>query len=491
MKTMKALTLFLMIPVLQSCTEEVKGNLEDLSKTSSSTTTTSLKSFKVEVADSSVFSYRIHEAQTPENSATPINPSDPCELTTTTEFDADNPASMDCFVEVEEFDLFYRGLTFGISADQEACEVIEVEPYRFFAFEPGETVSHLDTDVYLTTITSYPDLTPEARFTAVNSALAANTEIAFTCDTDCDGSVDPGNALCDTTLIVGSPPTSCQYDHSLRDDLRIGFTGPNCDTGAIRTYTIELTGTTCEVASETAIEADESSCGGEIKNCLAGPGLTYIEAEGINPALNDSVVNFSTDGNGDLATSLTIQAPFDSDYISNASIANYTRLCSGDATIVDNTVLANYDNATDYDFDDLIALSNQTGFQESDYSSATANYTKATHMFDGIVRTNPYYTFRCLDKAFDVRATIRVAVREWDRSYTDFNNFDAFAIISDISGDLYGTSNDPLMDANNDFDSALYGFQYNTIADLDDLIGPAPASNPLTPGAGSYLDLNR
>jgi hypothetical protein len=78
--------------------------------------------------------------------------------------------------------------------------------------------------------------------------------------------------------------------------------------------------------------------------------------------------------------------------------------------------------------------------------------------------TNPYYTFYCLDQAYDRKARIRLAVRDWDRIFPTNDNLEWLSDIfsTDARQDLQYAVEDP--DSNDDIND------FNDIWDWDDMV---------------------
>jgi hypothetical protein len=413
-----------------SCTEEVKGNLKQLEKKTVTTEPLPYKYFQITVDNSDTLSYKIHEAE---------SILDDCYQRTQTEFDADNPITIDCIVEAEELDLYYRGATLNAKADPGLCEAMVSEPYRFYLFEPGVTLSGFDTSAL-----GYPETIADLEAAA---AVVGNTEIEYTCDAACL------DAKCDTTVQFGNPV--CGYDHSQRTDLRTGYTGPNCDIGILKTYTVSLDAA-CEIADEGSISENETECGGKVGNCFAGAGNDWLIEQSIDPDIYSGYVTYVASELDEINVNMELKSPFASTTgglpaITNAYIANFTKQCSSsvDISTVDFTTLTDYD--TDYI---STTVANQSVGVLADFSAATS-YNLASNLYNGIKKAHPYYTFTCVDKAFDPKAIIRVSIREWDRSFTDFDDNTGFQLISDEDDTA------PIMNDNS----------YNAFADLEDLIG--------------------
>ncbi|MFZ3229051.1 MAG: hypothetical protein WA160_02510 [Pseudobdellovibrio sp.] len=170
---------------------------------------------------------------------------------------------------------------------------------------------------------------------------------------------------------TGSPP--CSFDHSASE-------GPNCCTGK---YISAPSATTGEVKS--------GSYGGKYENCLDGPTYaTDNKDENGNPKY--SIQDTTAAG---FTTLLKLSSPLSRSANSNASVANYfsppehTHVSSGLAA----TDLFGYTTAP-------IAFDKQ--IDNSDIAHIKT------------YRPNPYYAYTCYDQNQEVKARIRIMIREWN-----------------------------------------------------------------------------
>lgn len=73
-------------------------------------------------------------------------------------------------------------------------------------------------------------------------------------------------------------------------------------------------------------------------------------------------------------------------------------------------------------------------FFENGFSAGSFRYSNVNSPWK---LSNPFYDFECLDSAFDLKARIRLQIREWDRSFNSTSNIDR------LSTQLEGTFNSP------------------------------------------------
>ena len=91
--------------------------------------------------------------------------------------------------------------------------------------------------------------------------------------------------------------------------------------------------------------------------------------------------------------------------------------------------------------------------------------------FLGSSRTTPYYSWYCLDSALDIKARIRVAVRDWDRTFnlTGAGNVE---LVSDVGDNVFPTTisrMDSFSSAQeNEYDTDPHFPRYNAYNDYED-----------------------
>lgn len=459
-----------------SCTEEIS---EELKNSSTSDALTDAEKFNGKTISlthkmNEDLSYRIHK----EGSSTLEN----CELASPTtgffakdyyqsldDYAGADPQVINCVLDVQELDLWQNGAEVELQVDEFLCEYITYEPFKFYEFPMGRT-----DQVYY--------------------------EISCA-DNNCDPAC--GNTYASIDLSGASPAFSdpidvtsytCEYNYSETG-------GPNCDSGRYRVVEYEMTGSTtptntCTGTFVQTSTVTETDCGGQMINCMGGPSVDILG----DPTLSSEIyVNQDLES---FTQSFSIGAPAgrlaesDNDK-SNLYIANYSRICSNmsqtdknDATDfngisfegkeTENIWKSNNYSAVADSTDTFIEDENNTfiytrqigRFEYPDNSVDSTGFAFATtaageeygaigyseNPWRGAYRTSAYYSFKCLDKAFDTKAQIRLYIREWDREY-DTDPSTSFARISDI---FVGKYMDSDTEVTNDGDS------YNNIEDWDD-----------------------
>jgi len=212
------------------------------------------------------------------------------------------------------------------------------------------------------------------------------------------------------TVMTESPTAanSC-YGNYTDDD------GPNCDTGVVtvRTYTSAVVGAACDPAYvETTID-----CGGTKTACLAGP-----------------ITSITTD------------------------TAQLEKGFRGETIFSAESVEKTWEIKSSYEFLDVTNLRNANGvvFNGCLDTRANANTWANQNQSEIFVPhgggESPFYEFTCLDAAKDIKARIRLVVREWNKT------FKIDSLINDvIPTNMNITTVDP-----------IFGSSYNQYRDWDD-----------------------
>lgn len=177
--------------------------------------------------------------------------------------------------------------------------------------------------------------------------------------------------------IAGVPPP-CQYDYSVTG-------GPNCDTGSImhntKAWSEDSDTNSCVLVSDTN---STSLCGGDFDACINGP-VTDL-------GVKEQIVFID---NGEYSNTWEISSPNSKGLFTNKYIANYAQFCA----------------------------ENDTEFDAIEYSNYAKYRAPGNEPVLDPLRKSPFYYFTCYDKALDVKARIRVMVREWD---TEFDSSNAY-----------------------------------------------------------------
>lgn len=443
-----------------------------------------------------------------------------CELTSPTlgfsSLDYDKESSVyttDCVLEVQESDLFFDGAKVEFQVDEFLCEYVQYKPYRFFGFQPGVTTKiqyQVSCDTSCSndpTITQFCDNTYKttgAVYNSLNVYDAANSNTALSDINSANGYfgldlTDPDLANLFSNQVSTEDLTTCHFNYTDIYELLDGRTAPNCDEGTVTTVPVEIVGievdngscsdtmytteatcianaetwtanlvTRCDTTVTPTMTIDSANktsieCGGDFANCLAGPGADEF------PSGKDNHYIIPNTNEADFSYAITLGAPYDKNLRSNMWVANFSRICSSTSLTKD---IAEFDTTLNtiygYEVEDLVERSTYNGVGIDEDGDGTFDYVPlGKHLFNGqgaysISSSNvqPYYALKCLDQAKDVKAQIRLFIRDWDRNFSENNAY--VGRLSDIN------QSTPLMDSSGD---QAVGEYWNDYYDLDDLLG--------------------
>jgi hypothetical protein len=452
----------LLLLIATSCTEKVSDELQENNTTNNTTTTEVLLKFELSHTMGTNLSHFMHDAESMD---------DKCKIEASASgLDAENyerqdtDIAKDCFLEVEELDLYYQGAQLKLEVSEGMCEYVLYRPYSFWQYQPGTselTVYQLSTD-----------------------------------DPGCtDGTFDgEGGGIyrtksgSDFTDSITSVNQACYFDHSRKANMADipGVEPPNCDDGVVtaQQWRWQLSDsydpdTDAPVDNSDCVlvqDADaQTECGGDVYNCLEGPAKEILADQ--FPA-SSGIIFYNEDLSAiTLEEELKMSSPFEKKFRTNIYLANYMRSCmdvtspdksDSNAGIFDTGTFLGYEN-------ELIrtwpsASSGDTtasgAFVSTTYDyngDGNNDYTPlATAPFRGDYSTKSYYGFYCLDKAFDIKAQIRLFIREWDRSFDQ--SYPYLAKPSDLNKAVGQKYMDTGTDA---YDVDI---PYNNISDWDDFL---------------------
>lgn len=162
--------------------------------------------------------------------------------------------------------------------------------------------------------------------------------------------------------------------------------GPNCDSGSYTLITYSGSDSdssgTCDDPGELTSVTQTISCNGKKVACLQGPVTDILSESELSQGYRSII---SPTSSGTTLTS-TFSSPYQKLDSTNLRVAN--------ATVANKCLMTNDD---------------------ADTWEAAAAATAATASPFG--ESSPYYTFNCLTAAKDIKARIRVAVRDWNRTF--------------------------------------------------------------------------
>jgi hypothetical protein len=325
-----------------------------------------------------------------------------------------------CVLEGGESDIYNRGISFDIKYGAGMCEYVQYVPYSYQSFLPGAS------NRFVTTYNAFPDsvncnngdsvtISGTAIGTYVaNANLAAGSAIPIASRTYDETYCDSGSSDCAVNSVATN---ECIYDYSQVDP-----TYPNMDTGVITARTVNCTytasgdstgavdgggnpignGTPDEVTCACDVAEVEINCAGETINGLAGAK----HYSGINIANEGSKIMTTVSGGN---STEVMTPPINRGYGSNRSLANFISSRNYAAAATNSCYASNFHM-------DSYSASGTLTSNRNDWENYSGSRDPFGMSNSGLY--NNFYTFNCLDAAFDIKARIRVLVRDWDREFT-------------------------------------------------------------------------
>ncbi|MES2525992.1 MAG: hypothetical protein V4598_02860 [Bdellovibrionota bacterium] len=474
MNTLSKLSFLTLALTLGACNEKVSPELQGAA---SSTTTGGGSAivppdsyyFRIANASDSMLNFKLHKSGSGNANAN-------CEITNTFGLSSDayraSPSTYDisCFMEADELAMHYNGFGFDIEASSNTCEYVGYAPFSFYDYMPGSSSGSyemLECEGFATT-----------PFIQGFAAYAGKT-----CDTytsSLAGAVSfPSLGFDEADL--------CRFDYS-EDE------GPNCDVGDVSVIKRTLNrlpgpdnaiGTVDDVLNVVTTPTIKK-CGGKITNCIQGP----IKNEPTLSKSTSGIVVTKTAANTALKLNKDY-TPLIGAYNSNRRYVNFRRdIASFDIEYGNSAkplssaysssfgdpiynksynpeLMMNYANNKRMDGTTLIPSGSVPVLENSMYNASP--YAAEPYLGLNGSKTNPFYMAYCLDSAFDVKARIKLVVRDWDRILPTSATSTYFERISDV--DLlppFARQDVPYTDeVTGDPDSWN---AFNDIADWDDTI---------------------
>ncbi len=523
---MKTLLLSTSLAMLAACNEKIAPELAD----PASTTTTSGSSgggptvvvadniFKLELGTTPTngvapadLGYTLHKA----NEAGTVK----CQVENVTDVPdtLDSTRDITCMMEAEEAALYYNGYNIKAVGDAGTCNFISATPYTYYQYQPGVSArmdgSPREVVKFVCTDTAKQLHGSAVLHTDATSSFGANISGSTTVTELCGkyanidgtsaeafGSLDLSATT--TPITLASDSDLCSFNYK--------DVGVNCDEGQVRVHTVSVSSAVvATVDTLTAIDGGSVliDCGGKVKNCIGGAAPKIVGEENFIDLGKTLIISQipSTGGSNDV---ISLEADVSRE--SNFYFSNFLRQCSG---LPNFTTAANFNTGTvfspgyDADVMEEYARLGTTlpGTQEKDFTHGQFDViTLADDPFragipdaditigdlreqwsNSNMQARPFHSFECLDQALDVKARIRLVVREWNRNFSPTTQ--EFRYISDV---FSGTAK---MDAGAaQTNNYLVYDQFNDIADWDDKLffsnSPTNScvnSNMIDDGAGS------
>lgn len=444
MNTLTKLSFVALALSLVACNEKVSPELQSGNATSSTTTSGGTAVipnqyyFRVTNTNDTLLNFKLHKSGVANENAN-------CEITSSSALSSDayrnDPATNDitCFMEAEELSLYYNGLSYGIESSANTCPYIGYAPFSYFRKMPGDSTTSL-------TLIKCESGADDA-FLTDGATYASGPQITRG---SCDQYYD-NNFVGGANFSVSTEEELCRFNYPTDDN------PASCDIGTI---TISEKTYTRTVGSDAILGNNNDGftlttanrvvkCGGKVSNCIEGP-ITEVSANKYTNVMEVSRGSISAP----FTRTITLPNYFNV-YGSNVKYANYRRdLASleieygnSDKPLTSSYLSSWGDPTHRYDYNpELMALysknqrmdgttlvTNAMITAQSRSSGAYIARPLAAEAYLGLGgSTNPFYTFYCLDNAYDIRARIRMVVRDWDRVLPTTATSSSFARLSDV-----------------------------------------------------------
>lgn len=372
-----------------------------------------------------------------------------------------SPQNITCFVEAEEFALFFNGINFKATSSPGACDYIVSEPFSYWRFQPGASLRVDGTPRQVAFFDCDPQALEETGTSPMPGGFGSFAGPPTTVNDMCGKyyNVDAGGGSTFGSLDLShedgvdaaTPDALCSFNYNAN---------AKCDEGSIIVHRIRVTAIDTDpdpdidnfVPVVSSAGTSQTNCGGNASFCLGGAIRDVINDGGLAAGIRGLIDPISVSGG---TVNMSIQRSY-LRFTSNLHSANYIRQCSGtpnyndpasfnpsvyappalqarklNGDLLDKTlqvgdvddyisrgVSTSEDTTQQVDFNqmDIIRLADdpfRAGFPlDTDMGDATFNRWLVDNM-----KAQPFYKFTCLDKAFEPKARIRIAVREWNRSF--------------------------------------------------------------------------
>lgn len=482
MKQVSKLSLLALAILLAGCNEKVSPELQEGNSTTPDDPSNPVAPdeyyFSVVNTSDTLLNYKLHKTGAG-------NATKKCEVRNTTKLSNDifrgNPAANDitCYFDAEELSLYHSGFSFEIQASKNTCDFVGYSPYGYYNRIPGTS-----TATYYQ-MSCMSDETDDAQLALGAADRGVNI-------TDSSGTVGCGDWVIDPGIIPAG--TRNRFQPSSEEDL-CAFNygdgdGEKCDIGVITVNELQVTYTpatdTEPSIRKSEIVSRQIDCGGKVYNCVKGP--TKI--------MNSEGTRFTEIAKTKLNEDVKIEQKYDgligtgngifqyANFRRNLSNVNIDYVSSFDGSYRDAWADPIFGKifeprVADY-FANNLMLNNTDPLIEIDPSDPTTQlevearknnttYHKplAADPFLGLVsKVNPFYTFYCFDTAFDMKARIRMVVRDWDRVFPSTSS--SLELLSDINLNSSARQDIPdVVELPNDNDVYI---MFNDKWDWDDIV---------------------
>ena len=361
-----------------------------------------------------------------------------------------------CRLEAGEQDLYKEGIKFNIKSGGGMCEFVQYNPYSF-KIVPRESTNatyvrynnfnDVNTCTSVTTsIDAAPYITP-ADLTGSQIPTTGRSFDATYCESG-------GDCIADNTPSSNDNDSGfCRNNHSALTDGT--FTYPNADSGSYELVTV-----TCSVVDSGlgSCNCDATisnvSCGGNSSSAIGG---AINDVAAIDKNTSNSIIYPAFNS---LLEEIDVVGPINSSASGNYRIANYVRNNACYSSAVGNS----------YHIEDSVAIG------ATNFSTTWESFSDVNDPFGGS-DLNQFYGFECLNAAGDLKARIRLQVRDWDRTF-----------IPETTG-VEELAPATLMD---DSTTSCFGSNCNNRNDFDDIIGTnfTTCGTPIAMTADATVDVD-
>lgn len=381
-------------------------------------------------------------------------------------------SDMTCLLEVGELDLWNKGIQFTITSGDDMCQYYTQKPFGFFNFMPGSTsgvtINRLEGDYSNilcaerynggTALLQFPDFSASYQPTTSTDMCQMN----YTASNSAAPNCDIGTVTTDYTFNFTSGTACLNQACSVGGGIHTTYTACN---GAGGTWSPETTTYDANLCSE-----NYGSCTGSATSCGGGGCSTKTACEADSGTWNDSSVFDAyclrsasvtpnlTESCGASDYSACVQGA-QSDMFGTGTNGNTTRITpavNGSPLVVDFGAPADKTTATDVILGTSLYYANY--MNSNSCTSGTYNYDhtnwntyKTTTPIDDPLKGNTGWEINCVDSSFNIKARVRLLVRDWDRAFRASSNIDRISpagLMDDAGVDGFGVS----YNAFNDFD---------------------------------------
>lgn len=507
MKNVKQYPLLMVLMLAASCNEKISPAIQNANSVGGTfvppTPVVTDYYFSVENSSPTILNYKMHRTG-------PNNYNTDCKVKSTgvnlssdlyiQEGNASSPViphddkvfDISCFMEAEELSLAMNGFKFDVKASPNTCEYIGYAPYSFYDRIPGDSTTTYtkvvcDEDVSAARAQGYLS-TNQAVLIAEGTPVGYGASSVATC-----------NDLIDSTLIqserqvqrVSSEDDLCRFDYSSSAVAGKQEAGQNCDIGTVTIKEVLISVDPDDPAQVIHTTSTVTKrCGGRISACIQGP--IKLEAD-LAGSTHGSVIVEATQ---DVAFSKTYIFPGNiNKRTTSMEYANYRgqmgALEINYVSYIDaifGSIWTTDPARKQYDPNIMDYYANNKYAQRAGLDLVLPATITAANKANGYVakpyaadpfiglynyNTNPFYTFYCFDNAFDVKARIRLAVRDWDRTFNVNSVGREIELISDFVN--LGATQNLLSRQDNPLDYEIVGDigafnNFNDRKDWDDQI---------------------